>query len=552
MKAIILAGGYATRLQPLTDDLSKCLLPVGGKPMVDWILERIRGVEEIDEVHVVTNSRFAQDFQHWAMLKDGVTVHDDGTSTNEDRLGAIGDVAFTLERAEIDDDVLVIAGDNLFDFELQDYVDFWRGKGVASAVAVHDVGDLQLASQYGIVDVGRRRPRRRVRREAGRAGEHARCDRDVHLPPRARPARRPVPRRGERPRSIRQLLRVAAGARAGLRLLVHGRVARHRQQGAVARRGQHAAPRAGAARARRVRARRLTVGVDSAPMPGSVAPVSELRGEELRALTATRWWRVTIVLVPIAVGVVAVALAPDHNPLVFVVGAIVVLLAAGIGTYLLADSRARSAFLSAWARSRGWTNDTGLWREEATPLLRDGDRRNSGSHMCGTLGTGGQAVLCHYTYEVRHERSNSKGGTTTSWESFDFTVVETDVAAPDIARLTLHPRSFGDIRLFDRIDSALTSDRVVQLESSELEHEYKLEVADSTSDLAVRLLFEPAFMVWCLDQAADEMLLEIEDGTLVVAIPDHSYDAAELDVLVERATTIATRLADVSTEEASA
>jgi glucose-1-phosphate thymidylyltransferase len=151
MKAIILAGGYATRLQPLTDDLSKCLLPVGGKPMVDWILERIRDVEEIDEVHVVTNSRFAQDFEHWAASKDGVTVHDDRTSSNEDRLGAIGDVAFTLDRARIDDDVIVIAGDNLFDDDLQDYVDFWRRKGVASAVAVRDVGDLRLASQYGIV-----------------------------------------------------------------------------------------------------------------------------------------------------------------------------------------------------------------------------------------------------------------------------------------------------------------------------------------------------------------------------------------------------------------
>lgn len=151
MKAIILAGGYATRLRPLTDDLSKCLLPVGGKPMVDWILERVREVEEIDEVHVVTNSRFAQDFQHWAMFKDGVTVHDDGTTSNEDRLGAVGDVAFTLERAGIDDDVIVIAGDNLFDYDLQDYVEFWRRKGVASAVAVRDVGDLRLASQYGVV-----------------------------------------------------------------------------------------------------------------------------------------------------------------------------------------------------------------------------------------------------------------------------------------------------------------------------------------------------------------------------------------------------------------
>ena len=153
MKAIILAGGYATRLQPLTDNLSKCLLPVGGKPMVDWILERIRGVEEIDDVHVVTNSRFAPDFQRWATAREGVTVHDDGTSTNEDRLGAIGDVAFTLERAAIDDDVLVVAGDNLFDYSLGDFTAFWRSHGVASAVAVLDVGDMRLASQYGIVDV---------------------------------------------------------------------------------------------------------------------------------------------------------------------------------------------------------------------------------------------------------------------------------------------------------------------------------------------------------------------------------------------------------------
>ncbi len=154
MKAIILAGGYATRLQPLTDDLSKCLLPIGGRPMVDWILERIRDVEEVDDVHVVTNSRFAQDFEQWALSKEGVTVHDDGTSTNEDRLGAIGDVAFTLDRAEIaDEDVIVIAGDNLFEYDLQGYVDFWRGKGTASAVAIRDVGDLRLASQYGVVEL---------------------------------------------------------------------------------------------------------------------------------------------------------------------------------------------------------------------------------------------------------------------------------------------------------------------------------------------------------------------------------------------------------------
>jgi len=154
MKAIILAGGYATRLRPLTENYSKCLLPVGGRPMLDWILDRIRGVGEIDEVHVVTNSRFAGDFERWAREKDDVTVHDDGTSTNEDRLGAIGDVAFTLDRAAVEDDVLVVAGDNLFEYDLQGFVDFWRAKGgVASAVAVHDVGDLRLARQYAVIDV---------------------------------------------------------------------------------------------------------------------------------------------------------------------------------------------------------------------------------------------------------------------------------------------------------------------------------------------------------------------------------------------------------------
>ena len=257
MKAIILAGGYATRLQPLTDDLSKCLLPVGGKPMVDWILERIREVEEIDEVHVVTNSRFAQDFEHWAMFKDGVIVHDDGTSSNEDRLGAIGDVAFTLDRAGIvDDDVIVIAGDNLFDYDLQDYLDFWRGKGVSSAVAVRDVGDLRLATQYGIVRLdGDDRviefvekppePRARLQRRRPTSTTVSTC-RSSH-----------VSRRGQRARPVRQLHRVAPLARAGLRLLGHRRLARHRRQGAAARGRQPAPPRAGPARARRIRARAL-------------------------------------------------------------------------------------------------------------------------------------------------------------------------------------------------------------------------------------------------------------------------------------------------------
>jgi glucose-1-phosphate thymidylyltransferase len=146
LKALILAAGYATRLRPLTDTIPKQLLPVGGRPMVDWILDRIAETSA-EELHLVTNARFAPDFEEWAADKD-VRVHNDGTTSNEDRLGAIGDIDFV----GLDDDLLAIAGDNLFDFSLADYQSFWRGKG-GSCVAVHDVGDRELAKKYGIVDV---------------------------------------------------------------------------------------------------------------------------------------------------------------------------------------------------------------------------------------------------------------------------------------------------------------------------------------------------------------------------------------------------------------
>jgi glucose-1-phosphate thymidylyltransferase len=152
MRAIVLAAGYATRLRPLTDSIAKQLLPVGGRPMMDWVCDKLD--EVTDDIHVVTNSRFAPDFGRWASGRSGVTVHDDGTTSNDDRLGAIGDIAFVLERAGGDDDLLVIAGDNLFDFSLADYAAFWREKGVASAVAVYDCGDLELARQYGVVEMG--------------------------------------------------------------------------------------------------------------------------------------------------------------------------------------------------------------------------------------------------------------------------------------------------------------------------------------------------------------------------------------------------------------
>jgi len=140
-------------LRPLTDTWAKELLPVGGKPILTSIVESIQTVPDVDEVHVVTNVHKAPAFVEWAQGRD-VTVHDDGTSTNEDRLGAIGDMQFVIERAGIDDDLLVIAGDNLFEFDLSEFVRYWRSKGIASAIAVRDVGTRELAQRYGIVDLG--------------------------------------------------------------------------------------------------------------------------------------------------------------------------------------------------------------------------------------------------------------------------------------------------------------------------------------------------------------------------------------------------------------
>ena len=150
MKALILAAGYATRLYPLTQSIAKPLLTIGGRPMVEHILERIREADPL-EVHLVTNSKFASAFSEWAPAD--VIVHDDGTTSESDRLGAIGDLRFVVERAGIDEDWLVVAGDNLFDYSLGEYVRWWRSKGVASAVALFEHPELELVKQYGVVEL---------------------------------------------------------------------------------------------------------------------------------------------------------------------------------------------------------------------------------------------------------------------------------------------------------------------------------------------------------------------------------------------------------------
>jgi glucose-1-phosphate thymidylyltransferase len=153
VKALLLAAGYATRLRPLTDELPKPLLEVGGRPMVDWILEKVAECGEIDGVHLVTNAVHAGAFERWAASR-GVLVHDDGTSSNETRLGAIGDIRFALEQGGLGGEpLLVIAADNLFDFSLAEYLAFGRRHRSASAIAVHRLDDASLARLYGVVEL---------------------------------------------------------------------------------------------------------------------------------------------------------------------------------------------------------------------------------------------------------------------------------------------------------------------------------------------------------------------------------------------------------------
>lgn len=157
MKILVLAAGYATRLYPLTLDRPKALLDVGGRPMLDHVLERMRALDGADEVIVVTNSKFSAQFAAWAEGRDGVTVVDDGTTSEDDRLGAIGDLGFVIDRLGVDDDLVVVAGDNLFGEDVSGFTRYAREVGTP-VLAVRDVGDLSRMREYNEVrtdDAGR-------------------------------------------------------------------------------------------------------------------------------------------------------------------------------------------------------------------------------------------------------------------------------------------------------------------------------------------------------------------------------------------------------------
>jgi glucose-1-phosphate thymidylyltransferase len=151
VKALVLAAGYATRLYPLTLDRPKALLEVGGRPMLDRVLEALEPMRT-DGTIVVTNSKFTPHFEEWASGRDDVTIVDDGTSSNDDRLGAIGDIGFVLERLGVDEELVVVAGDNLFGSDVSGLVELGRERD-APVVAVHDVGDLERMHEYNQIEV---------------------------------------------------------------------------------------------------------------------------------------------------------------------------------------------------------------------------------------------------------------------------------------------------------------------------------------------------------------------------------------------------------------
>ncbi len=153
MKCLILAAGYATRLYPLTENFPKPLLPVRDKPILDWLIDDMDTLGEIDEYVVISNHKFAHHFDAWAKTKtQKVTVVDDGTSANETRLGAVKDIQYAIDKLGLDDDMLVIAGDNLLDFSLTKFIQYAKEKNTSCIMRFYEPFEKRLV-KCGVVTI---------------------------------------------------------------------------------------------------------------------------------------------------------------------------------------------------------------------------------------------------------------------------------------------------------------------------------------------------------------------------------------------------------------
>lgn len=154
MKALILAAGYATRLYPITKEYPKPLLTVGKRPIINYILDKLRVLAGLDEIVIVTNSKFIRQFRKWARQIDcskRINLVNDLTKNHSDRLGAIGDINFVINKKHIKDDLLVIGGDNLFDGDLKQFICFAKKSIHHPVIGVYNIKDIRGASKYGVV-----------------------------------------------------------------------------------------------------------------------------------------------------------------------------------------------------------------------------------------------------------------------------------------------------------------------------------------------------------------------------------------------------------------
>jgi glucose-1-phosphate thymidylyltransferase len=156
MKLLILAAGYATRLYPLTKNKAKPLLDVAGRPMIEHVLATTEGIPELDHIFIVTNEKFARDFEAWARAYrkahprcPPITVVNDHSTDDSNKLGAIGDIKLVIDSQKVADDLLIIGGDNLFKSSLTEFAKFAAANG--PTLGVYDVGDLEQMKKYGNV-----------------------------------------------------------------------------------------------------------------------------------------------------------------------------------------------------------------------------------------------------------------------------------------------------------------------------------------------------------------------------------------------------------------
>ena len=155
MKSIILAAGYGTRLYPITLKKSKALLPIAGRPVIDWIIDKLKEIPDLNEIIIITNNQFYEDFLKWKekqKIYTNIKILNDNTTNNENRLGAIGDLCYAIEKTNVNEDFLVIGGDNLFQFDLNKIIQFSKEKN-SPVIAAYNIGSKEEAKQHGVLNI---------------------------------------------------------------------------------------------------------------------------------------------------------------------------------------------------------------------------------------------------------------------------------------------------------------------------------------------------------------------------------------------------------------